>query len=352
MRQKQTSLRVLVIPALSGENPRVYSPSLILLPWPANVVLQKYLSGTSPMEMQQVRYFLALSRTLNFTRAAEECNVSQPSLTRAIRMLEEELGGDLLRRERTQSHLTELGQRMLPLLRQCYESAQSAKSLARSIGRNEVAPFSLALSNSVSIALLTEPLTELMRAYPGLQLNLLRGTPDKLETHLKEGQAELAVAGPLGELWERLDAWTLFEEPFELVLGTAHPLVLQSGITVADLQREKLILHSACEMVEPCAERLGIKRDIRINNLHQLDVVEDIAALIRANLGIAVLPKSGAQGPGLSLKTLDGFDLKRSVAIYGVAGRKRSTAATTFLNLLRARDWSPYLSQQLPRELA
>ena len=54
------------------------------------------------MEMHQVRYFLAVARTLNCTRAAEECNVAQPSLTRAIRQLEGELGGDLFRRERPQ----------------------------------------------------------------------------------------------------------------------------------------------------------------------------------------------------------------------------------------------------------
>jgi DNA-binding transcriptional LysR family regulator len=75
------------------------------------------------MEMQQVRYFITLAKTLNFTRAAEECNVSQPSLTRAIRLLEAELGGELLRRERRQSHLTDLGQRMLPLMQQCYGAA-------------------------------------------------------------------------------------------------------------------------------------------------------------------------------------------------------------------------------------
>ena len=54
------------------------------------------------MEMHQVRYFLAVARMLNFTRAADECNVTQPSLTRAIKQLEAELGGDLFRRERPQ----------------------------------------------------------------------------------------------------------------------------------------------------------------------------------------------------------------------------------------------------------
>src|SRR3546814_724285 len=89
--------------------------------------------GAFLMEMHQVRYFLAVARTLNFTRAAEECHVAQPSLTRAIRQLEGELGGDLFRRERPQSQLTELGQRMLPLLKQCYDSAMSARSLASAI---------------------------------------------------------------------------------------------------------------------------------------------------------------------------------------------------------------------------
>ena len=59
------------------------------------------------MEMHQVRYFLAVARVLNFTRAAEECHVAQPSLTRAIRQLEGELGGDLFRRERPHAQLTE-----------------------------------------------------------------------------------------------------------------------------------------------------------------------------------------------------------------------------------------------------
>ena len=89
------------------------------------------------MEMHQVRYFLAVARMLNFTRAAEECNVTQPSLTRAIKQLEAELGGDLFRRERP-TQLTELGQRMHPLLKQCYDAAAGARSLASSFKSGEI----------------------------------------------------------------------------------------------------------------------------------------------------------------------------------------------------------------------
>src|SRR2546422_3573744 len=99
------------------------------------------------MEMHQVRYFLAVARVLNFTRASDECNVTQPSLTRAIKQLEGELGGDLFRRERPHAQLTELGERMHPLLKQCYESAVGARLLATSFKSGEVGSLRLAISH-------------------------------------------------------------------------------------------------------------------------------------------------------------------------------------------------------------
>src|SRR5580704_14874598 len=103
------------------------------------------------MEMHQVRYFLAAAAELNFTKAAEKCNVSQPSLTRAIKHLEGELGGDLFRRERPQTQLTELGERMVPLMKQCYDSALGARSLASSIKSGEVGALRLAVSHSIDL---------------------------------------------------------------------------------------------------------------------------------------------------------------------------------------------------------
>jgi len=104
------------------------------------------------MEMHQVRYFLAVARTRNFTRAAEECNVAQPSLTRAIKQLEGELGGELFRRERPAAQLTELGQRMHPLLKQCYDAAVGARSLASSFKKGEVGALRTRPSATMMIA--------------------------------------------------------------------------------------------------------------------------------------------------------------------------------------------------------
>jgi len=97
------------------------------------------------MEMHQVRYFLALAGTRNFTKAAERCHVTQPSLTRAIKMLEEELGGPLLHRDRRNTHLTDLGQVMLPQLERMWTSLKTAKTTAASLLSLKDAPLKLGL---------------------------------------------------------------------------------------------------------------------------------------------------------------------------------------------------------------
>jgi DNA-binding transcriptional LysR family regulator len=78
------------------------------------------------MEMHQIRYFLAVSEYLNFRRAAEQCHVSGPALTRAIQKLEEELGGKLFRRERNLTHLTNLGTLIRPHLKRVLSEAEGA----------------------------------------------------------------------------------------------------------------------------------------------------------------------------------------------------------------------------------
>jgi DNA-binding transcriptional LysR family regulator len=85
------------------------------------------------MEMHQVRYFLALRKERNFTRAAKRCGVTQPSLTNAIKRLEEELGGSLFRRGRGGAELSPLGKAVLPFLEQIERLADLAKHEAANV---------------------------------------------------------------------------------------------------------------------------------------------------------------------------------------------------------------------------
>ena len=102
------------------------------------------------MELNQVRYFLALSRCLNFTRAVEGCNVTQPVLTKAIQKLEDELGGPLSLREWSLTQLTDLGRLMLPLLEQSATAAEAAKAQAEAFCNRTTQPLRLGLDPSIS----------------------------------------------------------------------------------------------------------------------------------------------------------------------------------------------------------
>lgn len=89
------------------------------------------------MEMRQVRYFRKTCETLNFARAAEACNVSVPALSRAIAALEEELGGQLFRRERHLTHMTDLGRLMQQHFNDLQETADRAKKEAAAYAKLE-----------------------------------------------------------------------------------------------------------------------------------------------------------------------------------------------------------------------
>ncbi len=290
------------------------------------------------MEMHQVRYFLAVARTLNFTKAADECHVAQPSLTRAIKLLEGELGGELFRRERPRAMLTPLGERMYPLLKQCYDSAQSARSLAAMINDGEVGSLKIAVSSSIELGLILNQVNELRRSFSEIELKILRGTGPQLVEYLKTGDAELAVAASIGEAWDRLDTWKLFDEPFDMVFNRSNRLANHETIGLEDLKRERFLLRSHCEKGADLAELLRAN-GLNADNRHEVASDQDLLALLDANIGIGFLPRTVSTPPSLVRAALPGFDLGRTVCLYGVAGRQRSPVAATFMKMLRAATW-------------
>ena len=124
------------------------------------------------MEMHQVRYFLAVCETLNFTRAAERCHVSQPALTRAVKKLEEELGGPLFRRERNHTHLTDLGRMMKPHLEQSLASTMTALATAQDFQSLEKAPLNLGVMCTIGPSRLIGLMSKIRRDLPGIELTL------------------------------------------------------------------------------------------------------------------------------------------------------------------------------------
>src|SRR5216684_3200995 len=151
------------------------------------------------MEMHQVRYFLAVADTLNFTRAAELCHVSQPALTRAIQQLEAELGGLLLRRERKLTHLTDFGRLIEPHLRQLAADAEAAKTTAKRFLNLQQAQIRLGVMCTVGPARFMGFLAGFGGSNPGCDLTLIEGVPaglSRMLLHRLPGRTPARTAEP------------------------------------------------------------------------------------------------------------------------------------------------------------
>src|ERR1700743_658868 len=118
--------------------------------------------------MHQVRYFLAVAELLNFSRAAEKCKVTQPSLSRAIRALEAEFGGPLFRREGRNSHLSDLGRMVHPHLEQVYAESLAAQQLAKKFSTTKTSLLKLGITRTTAPDEIVDLISTIRRKHKGL----------------------------------------------------------------------------------------------------------------------------------------------------------------------------------------
>lgn len=281
------------------------------------------------MEFHQVRYFLALSNTLNFTRAAEMCNVTQPALTRAIKLLEHELGGPLIIRERRLSHLTELGQRVLPFLQDCYKKALAAKALARA--ESDRTSLRLAVVGSIDLERLAVPLGQVIADYPDAEISVMRGSNEDIVEYLKSGEATLAISDSDLGTWERLDSWLIDREPYVLVANRLHRCATRQPVPINDLVRERLICLPYCSLARDLLD-MAEQGDGVSGGMCQVDTLSDIFTLLRLNAGVALLPRALPLPDGLVRVETEGLQLGHDTRLFAVAGRKRGRPAASFVN--------------------
>ena len=161
---------------------------------------------------------------------------------------------------------------------------------------------------------------------------------------LKKGDAELGIAAELDETWERLDSWPLFTEDFRLVLSKEHPLAKQGEIALEDLQSEQWLSRSYCEH----ADRLGAslcKHGLSFDQGHQISSERDLIELLEAEVGVAVIPDTSPIPETLKRTAVDGLDARRTVHLYGVAGRERTAVASAVMRMLRGADWRRHMNK-------
>ena len=291
------------------------------------------------MEVHQIRYFLALCEELNFTRAAEQCGVAQSSLTRAIKALETELGGALFHRERANTHLSKLGQKVRPFLEQAYGHVEGAKRQAQDFLRLQTASLRLGLMSTIAPAPLIELVATLRTHHPGIALQVADGGAQALQERLLGGELDVAIyALPGLTADERFNHLPLYREPFVAVIADAHRLARRETVSVAELAGEPYLRRLQCEHAE-AIDAAFAQHHVDGPTVFRSDRDEWILAMAAAGIGYALMPAQNATYPGVAALRLAAPDIVREIALVTPRGRPDAAAVGALVHEVTRMRW-------------
>jgi DNA-binding transcriptional LysR family regulator len=209
-----------------------------------------------PVELRQLRYFVAVAEELHFRRAAERLYVSQPSVSEQIRTLEAELGLRLFDRNRRGVALTPAGEALLNDARDLLARADRASERARAAGGGEIGTLRLSLTRSLTGGLASEIVDAFRARYPGIQLDLNVGYTSLHIQQLRARQIDLAFVRPPVEDPD-LEELEFAREPLICVLPSHHRLAARRRIRPRDLLDEPLVWWPREHGPRPWRQMLG-----------------------------------------------------------------------------------------------
>jgi DNA-binding transcriptional LysR family regulator len=299
------------------------------------------------MEMQQVRYFLSLAKTLNFTRAAEQSNVSQPALTRAIQQLEHELGGPLFHRERQNTHLSELGRMMLPYLEQIYAQTEAAKQHAKSLKKLDNVTLRIGAMCTIGPAMISDLIVKFREAHSAVDLEIADEGSGELLEMLSKGELDLALFGLPEGPDVRFHALPLFQERFVIAVPPNHPLAQQNVVSCRDTHEANYVNRANCEYYDFARRELRAQ-GVKWKQVFSSERDDWVQGMIKAGLGIGFFPELSVTDPGLVTRRLIDPEFVRTIMLVTVRGRPHSPAVGAFVQQTRAFKWPQSQFEPMP----
>lgn len=290
------------------------------------------------MEMHQIRYFLAVCETLNFTRAAEQCHVTQPALTRAVQKLEEELGGLLFRRERNLTHITDLGRLMQPHLAQVLSEASTAQRTAKSFLKLEDAPLSLGVMCTIGPLKMVGFLSAFRRQQPGIEISIREAPAGALAEMVLDGRIDLALLAQPQPLGERFDVRPIYPDRYMVMFPAGHRFIPLNAVPLAEIANEPFIERLNCEYHNH-VDALCRQRGIDPPTVYGSEREDWVQTMVAAGLGISLAWESTTLIPGVMSRRVIDPEIVREISLVSVAGRRFSPAALAFLRAAKAHPW-------------
>lgn len=254
------------------------------------------------MTLTELRYIVTLAQEKHFGRAAERCHVSQPTLSVAVRKLEDELGVALFERSKGSIRVTEIGTRIVDQAQRVLDQAGLIKDLAQD-GKNQLSsPLKVGAIYTIGPYLFPHLLPELRRAAPNMALFIEENYTGVLREKLRRSELDaIIVALPFEE--PEVVTLPLYDEPFVVLLPKSHPLAKEEALSSEQLLQDQLLMlgpghcfrDQVLESCPPLIEAINVRSADRGQSLvTEGSSLETIRHMVASGLGITVLPLSAA----------------------------------------------------------
>jgi LysR family hydrogen peroxide-inducible transcriptional activator len=282
------------------------------------------------MTLTELRYIVAVAREKHFGRAAEKCFVSQPTLSVAIKKLEDELGVALFERAANEVRVTAVGARVIEQAQRVLEEAAAIKHIATE-GKDDLnGPLRFGAIYTVGPYVTPQLIPLLMKRAPHMPLLIQENYTARLGEMLKNGDIDvILLSEPFNE--PGIVTHAVYDEPFRVVMPAVHEWAKKARIATADLCSENLLLLSSgnCfrdQVLQTCAGAQRTKGAVNASLQQSLEgsSLETIRQMVASGVGITVLPSTAAESrtADTKLTAMKNFAAPEPVRRIALAWRK------------------------------
>lgn len=278
------------------------------------------------MDTKQIRYFVTLANTLNFSEAADFHKVTQPALTKAIQRLEKDLGGRLIHRDGKDTRLTSLGSQLLADFKVMTATEDRARELADAVSRGYQDKIRIGIASTIIPQRSSEIVMRILEEFPESKIIFDIVKPDELTKLVLSGQLDCCFWSDFGSENIKLSTINLYSERLLLACSPEHRFASMNRVPMQELERENYMERSSCEFRDAALE-IFAQHKIAVRPVAVSAREDWIQYLVVNNQGITTLPEHSKLFPELVLRPIIGLNLTRNVHFISISGSSASAAA-------------------------
>lgn len=240
------------------------------------------------MELRQLRYFVTVAKTLNFSEAAKSLFITQGTLSQQIKQLEDELGSELFVRSSHSVSLTEAGMEMLPLAQHALKDSSECFQRISDLKKGVTGTLNIGLTTSFR-GILNNALKVYLKQYPNVKLQIIYSSIGELITMLDEHEIDFFIAFKSAVQYDEIDTDPLLDSELCAVMSKEHPLADRKSLTMKDLERQRIVLPSSGLQSRKAFDRFVDADTSSLNICVEINNPHGIIKLVHSTQLIAIM---------------------------------------------------------------